>query len=291
MAIKHLAECPTAEEFATYADGGLGVQERDRVERHLVECGECRAVLIESAVFATSEPSNVPSPQRLLLRSRWMPIAASLVAAAALAIVVVRMTADRDGINPRRPELQGLVAALNKSSAPRLTEGRLTGGFTFGPRPTVTRSRATLEVSPEVRIQVATIEREARSHPSVANDAALGVAYLVNGDVDEAVNLLERASAAGPGIGAYWSDLSAAYLARATQSGSAADVESARRAAERALTVSPNMPEAAFNLALALEQRGDTAAAAAAWKLASGLQESSQWAAEAEARARAAGQR
>ena len=288
MAIEHVAECPTAEEFAAYADGGLGVQERDRVERHLAECAECRTVLIESAAFAASDPANVTSPQHRPLRAGWMPIAVTLAAAAALAFVVVRMTTDRGGANPER---QGLIAALNKSSATRPTEGRLTGGFLYGPRPTVTRSGAAREVSPEVKIQIAAIEQKARSKPSVANDAALGVAYLVNGDVDEAVKLLERASAADPDIGAYWSDLSAAYLARAAQSGSPADVESARRAAERALTVSPNMPEAAFNLALALEQRGDNAAAAAAWKAASGLQESPQWASEADARAQAAGQR
>ena len=291
MAIKHVAECPTAEEFAAYADGGLGVQERERVEQHLVECAECRTVLIESAAFATREHSNVPSPQRRFVRARWMPIATTLAAAAALALVVVRMTVDRNGADPPRPELQGLVAALNTSDATRLTEGRLTGGFVYGPRPTVTRSGVTREVSPEVRIQIAAIEREARSNPSVANDAALGVAYLVNGDIDEAVDLLERACAARPDVGAYWSDLSAAYLVRATQSGGAADIESARRAAERALMVSPNMPEATFNLALALEQQGNKGAAAAAWKAASDLQESPQWASEAEARAQAAGQK
>jgi tetratricopeptide (TPR) repeat protein len=290
MAIKHVAECPTAEEFAAYADGGLGGQERNRVERHLVECADCRAVLLESAAFATSAQSGVMSPRRRLVPIRWMPVAATLAAAAAL-VVVVALTVERDRANPQRPELQGLVMALNNDNAARVTEGRLTGGFLYGPRPTVTRSGVAGEVSPEVRIQIAAIEREARSHPSVANDAALGVAFLVNGDVNEAVDLIERACAARPDVGAYWSDLSAAYLVRAMQSGSAADIESARRAAERALMISPNMPEAAFNLALALEHQGTPGAATAAWKAASDLQESPQWASEAEARARAAGQR
>ena len=101
-------------ELAAYAAGELDSASRERVERHMVECDECRATIADfrslldelraTMPFAGPPDDAVASPRyRAEIRARltarrpgggrrgWLrplPVAASLVAAAAVAIVI-----------------------------------------------------------------------------------------------------------------------------------------------------------------------------------------------------------
>ena len=100
-------------ELAAYAAGDLAARERDRVERHVLECAECRATVADFRALleelrATAPLAGPPADAgagpryRAEVRARlaerrqrgprgWLrplPVAASLAAAAAVAIVV-----------------------------------------------------------------------------------------------------------------------------------------------------------------------------------------------------------
>jgi len=55
--------CLDPEELASYLDGRLATEGRDAVEAHLLECAECRAVVVEAGAIAvegqaTGDPSD-----------------------------------------------------------------------------------------------------------------------------------------------------------------------------------------------------------------------------------------
>lgn len=98
----------------------------------------------------------------------------------------------------------------------------------------------------------------ARNLDSEETPAALhqrGVSWLLDPDGDEkAVDMLERAVQLSPGDSSLWSDLSAAYHARAERRGDPMDLLPAFRAARRAVKLDGSRPEARFNLALSYEK-------------------------------------
>jgi Flp pilus assembly protein TadD len=131
---------------------------------------------------------------------------------------------------------------------------------------------------------------------------ALGVAHVIEGREDEAVQTLERAVAANSKNARIWSDLAAAYLVNVarrgkdtspdtmsrvppTQNETPHDAKVALLAAEHAITLDPSLPEAWFNLALAREAAGQRDRAAEAWRHAADLDRDPAWRAEAASRA------
>jgi tetratricopeptide (TPR) repeat protein len=109
---------------------------------------------------------------------------------------------------------------------------------------------------------------------------AAGVAQLLVGDHDAAVEALEHAAAAEPARAAYHNDLAAAYLARGRAWDERADFEKSQRAAERALALDPALDEAYFNQALALDALGRTREAEDAYRQALARDPQSPWNAE-----------
>src|SRR5581483_2255005 len=146
-------------------------------------------------------------------------------------------------------ELDALVAAVGTSLP---FDARPAGGFR---PPARTRGVATssISASPDVRIAIARIEKRAAAAVDTATQDALGVAYLVNGDVDRAVRVLEDAAAVDADARVL-NDLSAAHLVKA-QRAPGLRIESLVRAfdaAARSLRARDSS-EARFNKALALE--------------------------------------
>lgn len=274
------SECPDAERLAEYVDGVLGVAERADVEAHLAGCADCRAVVAETTAFVLTDQAAtrsatigrvVPFRKRQWVRG----VAAGLAAAAAIAIVVQVERSQSDS-----SALHELVAAVaNEPTRP--VEGRLTGGFKYAPPPSRMRGPRDREVSHDIRIAAANIEKLAATEYTPENEAALGVAYLALGDFDKAVPALERAVELEPGNPRFQSDLSAAYLARAQGPDDGARALSAARAAT-AVPSSP--PEAYFNLALAYERMGSAQDAARAWAEYVKRDSESPWAEEAKGR-------
>jgi anti-sigma factor RsiW len=56
--------CPDHDELASYLDGRLATEGRDAVEAHLLECAECRAVVVEAAAIAAAHPTTMDPPDR-----------------------------------------------------------------------------------------------------------------------------------------------------------------------------------------------------------------------------------
>jgi tetratricopeptide (TPR) repeat protein len=240
-------------------------------------------VIGETMAFLQAHPVAASPKAAVVLpfRSRrWVIGVSAGLAAAAAVVLAVRIARPPwvDGLfGPRgdRPELQELIAALaNEPTRP--VEGRLTGGFKYAPPPSPTRGPGDRQVSPDVRIAAAKIERSFGSDRSARGETAVGLAYLAIGQMDKGVASLERAAAAASSSAAIWSDLSAAYLARRN----AGDVERALDAARRARQLESALPEAAFNEALAQRAAGNSMAERAAWAAYGRLDRSSQWAME-----------
>jgi tetratricopeptide (TPR) repeat protein len=280
----------TPETLAEYLDAVPNPRlPRDRVELHLAECEDCYELFSESVKLTHTLASTAPLAGEKVgrrfsaMRGRRVAVMGSLLATAAAVWLVVSPPAAivRWWDPAARPELREIVRAVGSR---RAVEGRLSGGFAWGPVPSATRGVAGTADTPEMQIAAARLAQAAASRRDARTLAALGVARLASGDLDQSIAHLEEAVALDQRSAYAWSDLSAAYLARATRPGSAADVPRALEAAERALAADPKVVEAQFNKALALERLGRASLAADAWRAYLRLDSASPWASEARTR-------
>jgi CHAT domain-containing protein len=186
------------------------------------------------------------------------------VTATAILVAGATSSCSRSSLNRRptsRAELQALITAIGTT---RPLEGRVAGGFHFGQLPSV-RGTEAQRLSPDVRIAVASIEKAAILEDTTANRAALAVADLVSGDLDQSVEALEGLVAGHPSIAIYQNDLAAAYLERSRRHDRAGDLARAVTAAERAVRLDSSLVEARFNRALGLQHLFLKDEARAAW--------------------------
>ena len=224
-----------------------------------------------------------PIPEVAGSWARWKKVvypAAALATAAAFILAVGIPLMKGSG-----PELAPLVAAVGNV---RPFEARLTGGFAFGPIQSPYRSGAAQEISPDIRIAAAELEKKNRARPSPQLLGALGVADLITGRSREGVSHLEQAVALAPNDARLLSDLSAAYLVSAERDGRADDLAKALASAERATAQDPSLKEARFNRALALERLHASEKARDAWNEYLKVDSTSDWAGAARQRLAAA---
>jgi anti-sigma factor RsiW len=124
-------------ELAAYASGDITAEERERVERHLVDCAECRATVADfGAVLAGLAATSATAPAlegiawpryraevraRLAERrerswsARWLrplPVAASAAVAAVFAVVVYLAIPTPPAADLAAMEYEGLAARL-----------------------------------------------------------------------------------------------------------------------------------------------------------------------------------
>ena len=271
--------------IAALVDRTLDPAARAEAEAHLADCADCREVWVETSEIAgeMSEATAVPPPVAtnvvpLRRRSRGLIYAgAGLAAAAAIGLAVFSPRLFDRG---SRPELRDLVAAVGEN---RRTEGRLTGGFKWGPVPSVRRG-SDKSADIDVDIAATTLQQSAAGATEPLAVAAAGSAALIRGDIESAIASLTQATRAGSANAMVWSDLSAAYLERARLSGDTAAPAAALEAADRALSLSADLAEARFNRALALTATGRVTEARAGWEHYLALDASSPWADEARKR-------
>lgn len=149
----------------------------------------------------------------------------------------------------------------------RLFEARLSGGFRYGP--VVGSVRSTDVQAGELwslMARAGEIRELADSNPTKENLRALAVARLLLGEVDASVRLLQDLVDEEPRDASLRSDLAAAYLTRAEREDRAEDWSLALDAAKAALDLEPNLREALFNKALALESLPTPEEAIEAWE-------------------------
>jgi tetratricopeptide (TPR) repeat protein len=280
-------ECPDLETIAEYLDGRLSEADRGWMAEHLSRCETCYFVFTEAAqmrpaatlIPALEAPAGVPvSRPRPSPRVVWSWAGGGLAVAASVALMVGGGVL-RLGPSGAR-ELKTLVAAVGTD---RTIEPRLTGGFAYGPLRGGVRSgdSTATDVSPDVQIAAAQIEKMAagRRTPRVLN--ALGIAHLVVGDVSRAVTVLEEAADQPDADARILNDLAAAYLVRAARDSQAQDIAKALAITERVIAADPGLAEGWFNRATAFEQRFLFDEARGAWQEYVRLDSSSGWAAEA----------
>ena len=288
--------CLDDETLAAYVDGGPTAEERSQVELHLAGCRECFAVFTEavktvqamrddgladvvgSVPVVSAEPTSavvVPLPARRSALARRLVMVGGLAAAAVLAVAVWWP-------RPERPELVDLVAAVGQR---RPVEGRLTGGFKFGPIESPTRG---VQPGSDWRLRAAAgkLAEDAKGTDDARLLGALGAAHLVSRDFEGAVKYLDQAINRAPEDALLRSDLAAALLARGEAHGDGEDLRNALVNANIALAKRPDLKEALFNRALVLQRLDRKDEERVAWRSYLAVDGSSEWAAVAKQRLR-----
>jgi tetratricopeptide (TPR) repeat protein len=299
---------------AAYIDGRLSGDKAMRTEEHLASCSDCYEILADTLHFQLEEENRVEAPEVApakaepvvvepaplpvrppmppgafpvprppgplpFYKRRAFKIAAGLATAACLVLTVsVRLLHSPLG------RVDPLVVELGKAlDSQRLFQPRVTS-FLYGPQ-SVTRSGATRVglngQEPRVLAAVAKIRERGESDRSPEAQGAVGITYLVSGDIDAAVGALESAATQAPGNPRLLSDLSAGYLVRAKKTRQPADANLALEATNKAIALKGAPDEAWFNRALAFEELRMTEAAQKAWEEYLGRDGSSGWATEA----------
>jgi tetratricopeptide (TPR) repeat protein len=276
--------CPELEVIAAFLDRRLDDTDRAEVAGHLSSCESCYFAFSEAAQIqpVLAKVASTPSwwtNNRIL----WSSAAAGVAAAAT---VVLAITGTLPFGRSSAPELTTLVAAVGTD---RTIEPRLTGGFAHGPLRGALRSSETtgMNLSPDVRIAAAEIEKTTGGQQSAGAKQARGIASLIVGDIDRAVATLEEAAAQSPSNARILNDLAAAYLVRGQRSGQSEDLSKALASVNRALNADRSLREAWFNRAYALERLSMTKESRDAWQAYLTIDDRSGWADEARAHLRA----
>lgn len=228
--------------------------------------------------------------------NRWQPRAGRLPAVVLVAAVigalvslVVFLLVVRGG---NHSELQRLAAAVGPH---RIARARLMGGFAYArcdtasPNDSLVVGLVCRDAPPrewtEYR-EVSTLASAMRAPgASSASDAsnrhAIGSWNLVWDNPDAAIDELRAASKSDPKDAGVQSDLAAALLDRAGRMQDPQSILDAHASADSALALNPNLPEARFNQALALEWLRLRRDAIDAWSSYLKLDDRSPWADEA----------
>lgn len=262
-------DCPSVEVLAAFVEGNCTADERALVIQHLGQCDLCREITGEGAAFQRQEqPAAAQSASR---RTWWIGVAAAVLIAFLVIPVVNRL-------RPAREPLHQLALVMPRTE--RTIEPRITG-FAWAPLRSPMRSvTRDLEVA---RLKVAgeagNVLEKAGDDPSPSKRHAAGVAQLVLGKEERAIEELEVAAQSNSAVA--WSDLAAARYALAMREGRPAEFPRALAAADAALRVQPDHREALFNRALILERLGLRDEARRAWERYLSVDPSSEWSTEA----------
>lgn len=313
-----------AETLAAYLDGRLVPSERERVEAELAANPESYEWLVSTlrlAAVAEAEGEENPGSDRPQLpadppavtggqnprrtagdpavppgrprhvlpfyrrRGLVTGVAAAVAAAAALVLAVGPPGWWKGRVASRSSRVAELVAAVGQE---RYIEGRLTGGFQYGPLRSATRGAEGTTPNLALLAAAGALQQESRERPTADNLHAWGVAQVLLGYHDEGVQALNLALADNPDAPLVMADLAAALIARGDAKSTAHDFPRALAAAEQALARQPGLKEAMFNRALALERLGLRKEALAAWQdaiaVSTGDGEDEAWVAEASRR-------
>ena len=289
------------EMLAAYIDKRLPPDERAVVEAKLATDPDSYELLVElihaNEALKGEQPQedeapatgDRPEPQAAVVplvpkapRTRGWAIAGGVLAVAAALVLVVRLQPDLlqrlRGGDAVDPLMAKLVDAVGEE---RYIEARLTGGFKYGPLRSVTRGPGDLSQQNLALLAAAgELQRRASEGSTPEASAALAVALIQLGDLAAGIEKLETAKTTPQDSDAL-SNLAAAYLARSEVERRAADLALALDTVEKALAISPNLPEALFNRALILEKLGLTRVAVEAWRAFIRVDNGSAWSYEA----------
>jgi tetratricopeptide (TPR) repeat protein len=264
------AGCPGHETLAAFLDDRVGRAEREEIERHLLDCADCRELVVMASEDASAAGLSKPE-------TRWW---LTLAAAAAMLVLAVWSLPKWLG---RDAAVATAVATLAESRPDRPIAGRLSGDQDWRPLGSPTRGGSDA-ISANARLAMIEIDEAVERERTPGTLTASAVSRLFAGDTDGAVAALEEAAGMAAQSPSVWSDLSVAYLARADAPERASDLPRALEAVSRALALDASRPEYWFNKALILERQQVRPQAIDAWERCLSIDGSSAWAVEARAR-------
>jgi len=276
---------PSDETLAAFIDGRLDAGTRAQVIDHMAACPECYSVFMSA-----TEMADVSSPNgsHRSTRRAWLAVAVTALAAA-LAIVFL-VTPIRDFVLPHQDN--GMETLAGSAPDQRTIAGRISG---FRYQPLAPRSRGASDdpmrdpANANLLTAAAAVQRSVMARRTPANLHASGVASLLLGQTDVAVDRLHEALLAETGRHRVTAaiddsndiplltDLSAA-LSNRTRPTLEDKVESLR-CADKAWRVG-RTPEAAWNRAVATEALNGSEMAKAAWHDYLAIDPGSPWAKE-----------
>jgi hypothetical protein len=281
---------PSDETLAAFIDGRLDAETRAKVIAHMTTCSECYSVFLS----ATELPSRAAARDAWRPRWAWIAVATATVAAAIACVLLV--TPVRDRILHRE---NGMEALAKAAPAQRIIAGRISGFPYQPPAPVMRGSKFDPQQNPEnasLLTAAAGVQRSVAARRTAANLHASGVANLLLGKDDIAIDTLHEALLAETGQRsvaaaiaesddvALLNDLSAALSNRALAKRRALpDTVEAVRCADLAFRIG-RTPEAAWNRAIAVEALNGRGRAMTAWHDYLAIDQTSDWAAEARKR-------
>ncbi|HEX7677663.1 MAG TPA: zf-HC2 domain-containing protein [Thermoanaerobaculia bacterium] len=283
---------PSDETLAAFIDGRLDPETRRQVIAHMATCPECYSVFMSATEMG--EVAAAPNGSHRSSRQAWLAVAVTAVAAAFSIVFLV--TPVRDFVLPHHDS--GLDALARAAPEQRTIAGRISG-FPYQTMAHLTRGESVDPMkdpaNAKLLIAAAAVQRSVTESRSSANLHAVGVATLLLGHPDVAVDTLHEALLAETGRHRVadaiddsndvrlLNDLSVA-LSNRTAVHPKTDDE-ALRCAEKAWRIG-RTPEAAWNRAIATETLNGAGSDAAgqAWQDYLAIDPASPWATEARKR-------
>jgi hypothetical protein len=281
---------PSDETLAAFIDGRLDAETRAKVIAHMTGCSECYSVFLS----ATELPSRAAARDSWRPRRAWIAVATATVAAGVACVFLV--TPVRDRVLHRE---NGMEALAKAAPAQRTIAGRISGFPYQPPAPVMRGTKFDPLQNPEnasLLTAAAVVQRSVAARRTAANLHASGVANLLLGKDDVAIDTLHEALLTETGQRtiaaaiaesddvALLNDLSAALSNRAIAKRRALpDAVEAVRCADRALRIG-RTSEAVWNRAIAVEALNGRGHAMTAWHDYLAIDETSGWAAEARKR-------
>lgn len=256
-------DCLDAETLAAFAEGRLKRSEVARVVQHLDRCPECMQSVAAAGEFAPQEARP--------FRASWIA-AAAVIAAVAVTVPLVLQ---------RSAPMQRLVRLAPHDA--REVEPRLSGGFAWTPYRGPMRANDAGANVERLKLagEAASMIESANAKKSADAEHAAGVALLLIGRQEDAVERLRIATEKSATDAQAWSDLAAAEYSAALRLGRVSLYPDALAHVGRALQLDPAAREPLFNRALILERMGLAQQARDAWNEYVRVDGSSPWAAEA----------
>ncbi len=283
---------PSDETLAAFIDGRLDPETRGQVIAHMATCPECYSVFMSATEMA--EVAAAPNGSYRSSQRAWLAVAVTAVAAAFSIVFLV--TPVRDLVLPHHES--GLDALAKAAPEQRTIAGRISG-FPYQPMVHLTRGESLDPMkdpaNASLLIAAAAVQRSVTERRSPANLHAVGVANLLLGHTDVAVDTLHEALLAETGRRRVadaiddsndvllLNDLSVA-LSNRTAVHPKMDDE-ALRCAEKAWRIG-RTPEAAWNRAIATETLTGAGSdiSRSAWRVYLAKDPASPWAEEARKR-------
>jgi tetratricopeptide (TPR) repeat protein len=272
--------CLEPETLAAFMDGRLEPHERAAVEAHLAECEDCYEMWMEATQPFVRQEVGESAGLAPATRSTWTPWRTAIgIAAGILLIAVVsrKLVFPTDEVKSER-EVTALAKVVESA---RPSAGRLSSPFGYAPARSASRGDQTTTVSPAVRQRTTELRVIASRTRSATTLRGAGIALLVEGSTDAAIDSLESALQEDSARVDIQIDLAAAYVDRFVRLGDRQDAQRSVDHSTAVLQQQPGSLPALFNRAIGFEGLGRTDDAIADWVRYLQLDSSSGWAEEA----------